>query len=158
MKKNNILFLMAAVVASGAYTACTKSAASPKGIEAANLDTTVSPKVDFYEYACGGWMKANPLKPEYSRYGTFDELGENNREQLKELVLGLDPNAADGTNAQKVRDLYAMGMDSLRLNEEGAAPLAKDLATIAAANRDSLVELMATMPGLGIFLRHRRFV
>jgi len=151
MKKNNILFLMAAVVASGAYTACTKSAASPKGIEAANLDTTVSPKVDFYEYACGGWMKANPLKPEYSRYGTFDELGENNREQLKELVLGLDPNAADGTNAQKVRDLYAMGMDSLRLNEEGAAPLAKDLATIAAANRDSLVELMATMPGLGIF-------
>mgnify|MGYP002471124929 FL=1 len=147
MKKNNILFLMAAVVASGAYTACTKSAASPKGIEAANLDTTVSPKVDFYEYACGGWMKANPLKPEYSRYGTFDELGENNREQLKELVLGLDPNAADGTNAQKVRDLYAMGMD----NEEGAAPLAKDLATIAAANRDSLVELMATMPGLGIF-------
>ena len=151
MKKNNILFLMAAVVASGAYTACTKSAASPKGIEAANLDTTVSPKVDFYEYACGGWMKANPLKPEYTRYGTFDELVENNREQLKELVLGLDPNAADGTNAQKVRDLYAMGMDSLRLNEEGAAPLAKDLATIAAANRDSLVELMATMPGLGIF-------
>ena len=50
-----------------------------KGIEVANLDKTTDPCEDFYQYACGGWMKAHPLTPEYSRYGTFDMLRENAR-------------------------------------------------------------------------------
>ena len=88
---------MAAMTATGAiYSACQKSTAAPKGIDVANLDTTVSPRVDFYEYACGGWMKANPLPAEFSRFGTFDELAENNRKQLQDLVLGLDRNAPKG--------------------------------------------------------------
>ena len=86
-----------------------------KGIEVANLDKTTDPCEDFYQYACGGWMKAHPLTPEYSRYGTFDMLRENAREQLKELITTLATNPQSkvkGTNAQKVSDLYAMGMDS----------------------------------------------
>ena len=130
----------------------TKSGAPAKGIDIANLDTTVSAKADFYDYACGGWMKANPLKPEYSRFGTFDQLGENTREQVRGLVDSLASAAAEpGTNAQKVADLYRMGMDSIRLNNEGAAPLKADLEIIANTPREKVIELMATMPGMGVF-------
>ena len=122
------------------------------GIDVANLDTTVSPRADFYDYACGGWIAAHPLPAEFSRFGSFDAIGEACREQIRELVTGINPDSVEvGTNAQKIADLYALGMDSVRLNAEGAAPLADDLATINAASRNDIVNLMATMPGLDVF-------
>lgn len=119
-----------------------------KGIEVANLDKTTDPCEDFYQYACGGWMKAHPLTPEYSRYGTFDMLRENAREQLKELITTLANNPQSkvkGTNAQKVSDLYAMGMDSARLNREGAAPLMPQIARINAMTEADFTSTMAWM-------------
>lgn len=150
--RSNIYFIVGAMLAAGLATgSCTRQQA-PKGIDAANLDTSVNPGDDFYDYACGSWMKANPLKPEYSRFGTFDQLGENNREQVRELVLGLDRATAEpGSNAQKIADLYAMGMDSVRLNEQGIEPLKADLELIASTPREKVVELMATLPGLDVF-------
>ncbi len=146
--KNSILLLSAVGMAS-MLGACGKQA--PTGI-AANTDPDANPKEDFYAYACGGWMKAHPLKPEYSRFGTFDELGEKNREQVRDIVLSINPAEEEfGSNAQKVGDLYALGMDSARLNREGAAPLQADLQAIAAANRGDIVRMMATMPGLDTF-------
>lgn len=116
-----------------------------------NFDSTVSPKEDFYQYCNGGWMTAHPLTPEYSRFGMFDLLRENAREQLKELVLNLSqhPDAkTPGTIAQKVSDLYAMGMDEKRLNEEGAAPLRPLLDKIASADTDNdLAHLLAWQHG-----------
>lgn len=150
MKKTNMIIALSALAFVGA--SCSQKTAAPKGIDAANLDTTVSAKADFYDYACGGWMKANPLKPEYSRFGTFDQLAENTREQVRGLVDSLAAATAEpGTNAQKVADLYRMGMDSVRLNNEGAAPLAADLELIASTPREKVIDLMATMPGLGVF-------
>ena len=106
---------------------------SPKGIDRANLNDSIAPQNDFYEYACGRWMKNNPLKADYSRFGTFDQLAENTREQVKALVTGLDAsNAAKGSVAQQIADLYALGMDSVTLNTQGAEPIMKDLATINA--------------------------
>ena len=139
----------------GASGSCKKDdgkAEAPRGFDLANLDTSVSSKDDFYDFACGGWMKSHPLSSEYSRFGTFDELAELNRSQVRDLVTGLDRNAAEkGSNTQKIADLYALGMDSVRLNNEQAKALEKDLTKIASASRDDLIGLMATMPGVSAF-------
>ncbi len=89
-------------------------------------------------------MKANPLKPEYSRYGVFDDLAEKNRKQLRELFTELaQTEHAPGTVGQKVSDLYKLAMDSDRLNREGAAPLQADLAEVAAFKKADLTALIA---------------
>ncbi|MDE7347815.1 MAG: M13 family metallopeptidase [Muribaculaceae bacterium] len=116
------------------------------GIDKSNIDITVSPKEDFFLYACGGWKKKHPLTAEYSRFGMFDLLRENARKQLKELIVNLSKNEdakTVGTVAQKVGDLYSMGMDEKRLNEEGASPLKPILARISNADTSRIEELLA---------------
>ena len=109
-----------------------ESVGRTSGIKFENLDTTVRPQDDFYKFACGGWQKNNPLKGEYSRYGSFDQLAENNQLQLKELIISIASETHDeGTVAQKIGDLYNMGMDSLTLEEQGAEPITELLKGIA---------------------------
>lgn len=101
------------------------------GIDKNNMDLSVSPNSDFYQYACGGWMKNNPLTGEYSRFGSFDQLAENNKEQLKELITGIaSQKHEEGTVAQKIGDFYNMGMDTATIEQQGIAPLQPKLANI----------------------------
>ena len=111
-----------------------------------NLDRNINPKEDFYGYACGGWQKAHPLQGEYSRYGVFDDIAEQNRRQLRELIEGLgqhpDANTPD-TIAQKVNDIYKLGMDMERRNKLGADPIMPIVRRIQALDRDAFSDTMA---------------
>lgn len=113
---------------------------NPQGVkesvtfDISNLDTTFTPGNNFYIYATGGWAKANPLKDEYSRYGSFEQLAERNKEQVKGLIEDLGKiNHKEGSIAQKIGDLYDIAMDSVKLNTEGAKPIQPQLDEIKKA-------------------------
>ncbi len=106
-----------------------------KKFDIANLDTTAVPGNDFYQYATGGWAKANPMKDEYSRYGSFEQLAETNQEQVKGLIEELGKTKHEqGSIGQKIGDLYAIGMDSVKLNADGAKPIQPQLDQIKSAS------------------------
>lgn len=116
------------------------------GVIIENMDRDARPAQDFYQYAGGGWIKAHPLEGEYARYGLFDDLREKNRKQMRQLVDSLADNPQShikDTIAQKIHDLFMMGMDMARRNAEGADPLKPQIEHIEAAEPDKLIELIA---------------
>ena len=146
MKK--VILMMATALA---IAACGQKQAKVPAIDLSNLDTTVSPAVDFYQYSTGGWQKNNPLKPEFARFGSFDQLRENNVERLNDLFAKMTTmKTVKGSVEQKIADLYKQGLDSVRLNTEGAAPLKGDLDKIySAADKASLINVIAEMHNTG---------
>ena len=128
----------------------TFAACAPKGapaLDITDLDTSVSPKEDFYQYATGGWQAKNPLKPEFSRYGSFDAIAERTQENLNALFESMTTmNAEKGTVEQKISDLYKMALDSTTRNNLGAEPIKPYIAEIQALkNHDELAALLGKM-------------
>jgi len=163
MNKTITLSIMTALLfvvftSSTPMTTKAKPKKSKSGITATNLDKSVKPANDFYQYACGGWMKLNPLGAEYARYGSFDVLGENNQKQLQELVQKLSTQKnVFGSVEQKVGDLYKIGMDTVTLEKQGAQPIQEELRNISKLNREGLSKKLAMMsleglhPFFGLF-------
>lgn len=127
--------------------ACGSPETGTSALDLTNLDTSVSPAEDFYAYAVGGWQKKNPLKPEYSRYGVMDLLNENNQKRLNDLFKSMgNTSAMPGSVQQKISDLYEMGLDSTRLNAEGASPVRPMLDMIMSVkDRRGLVETVTEL-------------
>ena len=127
--------------------ACDNQPAKTPAIDPANFDLAAAPETDFYQYATGGWQERNPLKPEYARYGAFDMIGENNQIRINDLFKEMSKQTAErGTVEQKISDLYKMGLDSVRLNREGAAPIAAGVAELLALDdRSQLTRAIARL-------------
>ena len=137
-------------------TACASNeAANVPAIDKNNFDESVALKDNFYQWATGGWQKNNPLKPEYSRYGSFDVLRENNEIRINELFEQMSKTTAEaGSVEQKISDLYKMGLDEERLNKEGAEPIKAAVNEIlATTERESLIASIASLhtDGIGVF-------
>ncbi len=137
-----IIFLAATVAF---MASCQNIQTKTPALDLSNFDLSVAPNADFYQYATGGWQKNNPLKPEFSRYGSFDVLRENNEKRINALFQEMArTEAAKGSVEQKIADLYKMGLDSARLNAEGAAPLTADLQMVDnLTDRAQLPEVLA---------------
>lgn len=134
-----------------ALTACTKQQTT--GIPLSNLDTTVVAQNDFYQFACGGWMKENPLPAEYSRFGSFDKLALNNLEQVNGLITGIaGQKHPQGSIAQKIGDMYNLAMDTATRNAQGTAAIQATLDEIAAVTSpDQWSEVLGKAMEYGIW-------
>lgn len=122
------------------------------GIREEYLDRSMSPGRDFYRFSCGGWLDANPLPDDFSSYGTYDELAELNRKQLKELIDGIiaQDNPA-GSDAARIADLYNLVMDTDRRNADGLAPIRPYMERVRAiGNRQELLDAMIELDPYGV--------
>jgi len=101
------------------------------GFSITNLDRTCKPCQDFYEFAMGGWMKANPIPAEYSTWGTFAQLRDNNLTAMQSILESAShSHPPQGSNDKKIGDFYASCMDTAAIETAGAKPLASDFAAI----------------------------
>ena len=102
------------------------------GIDINNLDTSIRPGDNFYQYAAGGWLKRHPLDDEHTDNGAFTDLYEKSQKDIQELILQYASSPQQqGTLGQKIGSLYNLMMDSVRLNKEGWQPIKPTLDKIA---------------------------
>lgn len=126
--KHLIPVLALAVTGASAQTSDLKS-----GLDLNDMDPSIKPGTNFFDYAGGNWRKSHPIPAEYSRYGSFEVLIENNERQLHDLIeqLAKEKHPA-GSLEQKIGDLYNLAMDSTRRNREGWTPIKGQLEQVAA--------------------------
>ena len=122
------------------------------GIQLDNLDRSASPGNDFYQFACGGWVKNNPLPAAYSRFGSFDRLQQDNNERINGILNELlKNNYTKGTVEQKLSDMYKLAMDSVRRNKEGVRPIMPYIKEIEACkSKHALQQLQKKYSYFGI--------
>lgn len=126
-------------------------AQNQSGLDLSNLDRSVKPVDDFYQFATGGWQKNHPLPAAYSRYGSFDMLQENVNKQVNSILTTLSKKKYKaGTTERKLSDFYKLALDSARRDREGLAPVKPLLDEIEAApNIKSLRDLQLKYADFG---------
>lgn len=132
-------------------------AQNKSGLVMSNLDKTVRPADDFYQFATGGWQKNNPLPAAYSRYGSFDMLADNVNKQINTILADLRKKTyKTGTIEQKLSDFYKLALDVDRRNQEGISPVKGLLDEMEAAQtKDDLLALQLKYADLGYGVGYR---
>jgi putative endopeptidase len=123
-----------------------------RAINLSNMDTTVNPGDNFYQYVNANWLKNNPVPEDKSYYGAFTELRDKSIEDQKKMINKLiKQKNKEGTNAQKIADFYSLGMDTNKINELGIKPLQKEFDAIESIKTtDNLIDGIAHLHSIGI--------
>jgi putative endopeptidase len=135
-----------------ALTAMNVNAQNP-GIKIADMDKSVDPRDDFYQYANGTWIKKTKIPAQESRWGSFNELADRNNDNLKKILeeCAADKAAKPGSNKQKIGDFYRVGMDTVKLEKEGYAPIVSLLTDInKIASKTDLLKMTGELHGKGL--------
>src|SRR6266446_1504306 len=154
-----IVGVLAVALAGAGLRASSAAADTPHswGFDPANLDKTCKPCDDFYQFAMGGWMKSNPIPPEYSSWGSFTRLGDKNQQNLRQILEAAEnAKAAPGSNEQKIGDFYASCMDTTAIEAAGTKPIEPELARIADMKNATEVQGEAARlhrEGVGVLFR-----
>jgi predicted metalloendopeptidase len=127
------------------------------GFDTANLDKSCKPCDDFFQFAMGGWMKSNPIPPEYSTWGSFTVLADKNQQALRQILEAAEKSSAPaGSNERKVGDFYASCMDTAAIEAAGAKPIDADLQRVAEIkNARELQTLAARLQQQGVAVMFR---
>ena len=116
-------------------------AQNKSGLVMQNLDKTVKPADDFYQFATGGWQKNHPLPAAYSRFGSFDQLAEDNNKRINDILAELQKKTyKKGTIEQKLSDFYKQALDMESRNKAGIAPVKPLLDEMEAAKSKADLE------------------
>lgn len=122
-------------------------------LDVQNIDSTVKPGDDFYQFANGGWLKANPVPDDKTRWGVFNVLMEENNDKIKTIIdeSAKTVNAEEGSNKQKIGDFYASGMDTLKIEQDGLANLKPEFDMIdGMATSEDVLKAVASFQKIGI--------
>jgi len=141
-----VLLLGVAILYIGASGVSAPSA-SLQPYNAANLDKNCKPCEDFARFAGGGWQKSHPIPAEYSQWGSFSIVTDENQKKLKSLLAAAaqDTAAAPGSNEQKIGDFYASCMDTTAIDAQGTQPLQESLNRIASLQRKEEIPALTAL-------------
>jgi putative endopeptidase len=156
-----LVFFAAIAMAGEGLRASVKTASDTGywGFDTANLDKTCKPCDDFYQFAMGGWMKANEIPPQYSTWGSFSRLLDKNQQNLQQILeTAENAKATPGSNEQKIGDFYASCMDTAAIDAAGTKPIDAEMASIAAMKNEADLQAEAAKlqkEGVGVLFGFR---
>lgn len=156
-KKNAIAMMILCTMATG----CAEKQGEPNettekevvpAINLAYMDQSIKPGDDFFRYANKGWLDTHPIPEEYTTFGAFTEIDQQNELLIQDIIneVSADATAEQGSVAQKIRDFYNAGMDTVAINERGYSELLPYFEQVdALTDKSQLGELVGKMHATG---------